>query len=123
MENSEFSSQAVNYSGCSHDTSNAGGSLWGSQDTSKAGCSPFVNQDQELSREEFMGSDGSDLVAGQELKVGLDSSADSSPRHHKPAHSGEDFNLPSNERSVFNRHLKASLAEKGLDQEKIPTSD
>ena len=62
-------------------------------------------------------------MAGQELKVGLDSSADSSPRHHKPAHSGEDFNLPSNERSVFNRHLKASLAEKGLDQEKIPTSD
>ena len=94
MENSEFSSQAVNFSGDSQDTSKAGGSLWGSQDTSKAGCSPCDSQDQEM-------SDGSDLVAGQELKVGLDSSADSSPRHHKPAHSGEDFNLPSNERSVF----------------------
>jgi hypothetical protein len=55
--------------------------------------------------------------------VGLDSSADSSPRHHKPAHSGEDFDLPSNERSVFNRNLKASLAVKELDQEKFPPSD
>ena len=123
LDNSEFSSQAVNYSGGSQDTSKAGGSLWGSQDTSKAGCSPCDSQDQELSRDEFIGSDGSDLVAGQELKVGLDSSADSSPRHHKPAHSGEDFDLPSNERSVFNRNLKASLVAKDSDQGKLSPSE
>ena len=62
-------------------------------------------------------------MAGKELKVGLDSSADSSPRHHKPAHSGEDFDLPSNERSVFNRNLKASLVAKDSDQGKLSPSE
>jgi hypothetical protein len=78
-------SHSMSFSGGSQDTSKAGFSPRGSQDTSKAGCSPWDSQNQELSREEFPGSDGSDLVDGQELKVGLDSSADSSPRHHKPA--------------------------------------
>ena len=81
----ENSTHAMSFSGGSQDTSKAGFSPQGSQDTSKADCSPWDSQSQELSREEFTGSDGSDLVEGQELKVGLDSSADSSPRHHKPA--------------------------------------
>ena len=67
-----------------------------------------------MSRDEFSGSEGSDLVAGQVLQMKGDSSADSSPRHHKPAHSGEDSELPSNERSIFNRNLKATLALKEL---------
>ena len=62
-------------------------------------------------------------MAGQVLHMKGDSSADSSPRHHKPPHSGEDFDLPSNERSVFNRNLKASLIAKDSDQGKLSPSE
>ena len=110
LENQEFSSQAASYS-------------FNSQDTSKAGCSPCDSQD--VSRDEFSGSEGSDLVAGQVLQMKGDSSADSSPRHHKPAHSGLDYDqdLPSNERSIINRNLKANLVAKGLELEKLPPSE
>ena len=54
LENSEFSSQTAAHSGIS-------------QDTSKAGCSPWDSKD--VSRDEFSGSEGSDLVAGQVLQM------------------------------------------------------
>ena len=60
-------------------------------------------------------SEGSDLVAGQDLSLQLNnsgnSSAESSPRHHKPAHSVEDYNLLMGEESENVKELSSTNSE------------